>query len=129
MSENTLTMRAPDVDRLLRYSTPWNATTGLCRLRVWWRERTIVVTELDDNPGMSITNAIEYVAEAVEATLGVQLDVDDAPALIEHYPAAYHRGPTIDRVFFGGRNRDGRLERPYWRPATLSYPWLYEALT
>jgi hypothetical protein len=58
----------------------------------------VLVTELEDNPGTSITNMAEGLATEVVRAFGLSLD---ALVWIEHYP---------DRLILGGRPR---------RPATF----------
>lgn len=57
-------------------------TTGVCRLAVF-RDATrflCVVSELDDNPGMSVTNAAEAINDKLRREYG------DDVVQIEHYP-------------------------------------------
>lgn len=122
----------PDLDRRIRYTPRWQRREGVARLRVFHGEQVAVVTELDDNPGMSVTNAAEAVAQVVEDLLGVRfaphptLMVPVTWTLVEHYPRSQAR---LSVVTFAGRDGEGRLEGPTWRyvqPGEL--PWLDAAL-
>ena len=66
-----------------------------CWLRLYQApDRTVVIaTEVDDNPGPSMTNMAEHLATEVTWTFGLSLD---ALVWIEHYPA---------RRVVGGRPR------------------------
>jgi len=84
----------------LTYQPRSNSIQARCNLR--WNGVVAIVTELSDNPGMSITNAIEDVALAVCERTGIPFkDL----VLIEHYPK---RGvgeinkETFDLVTFDG---------------------------
>lgn len=116
----------PDVDRQLDYVTEWSHQPARCRLRAWHDAEVAVVTELADNPGMSITNAIEAVADAVSDALDV--DVSDAGyLLVEHYEAGRWRAPTFDAVRF--LSGDGRRHRvPQWAPVLDALPLVREVL-
>ena len=79
----------------------------------------VIATELADNPGMSITNAAEYVATDVCEALGI------APhqlIWIEFYgyPASpsFGRKRTYDLVTFATMTPEGRpiFHEPRWRP-------------
>ncbi len=122
----------PDLDRRIRYTPRWQRRDGLARLRVFHGEQVAVVTELDDNPGMSVTNAIEEVGDAVEVLLAVRLAphptlmVPVRWTLVEHYPRSQ---AVLSVVTFAGRDAEGRLECPTWRylqPGEL--PWLDAAM-
>jgi hypothetical protein len=106
-------MRSSDVDRTLDYFSRHTAVMGRCRLRVWHDEAIVVVTELEQNPGMSVTNAIEDIASLVELVLVKKLDDF---LLVEHYPRSTMRGSTYDVVTFTGRQKAGPLVGPAWAP-------------
>jgi hypothetical protein len=80
--------------------------------------RTVVIcSELEDNPGTSITNAVEMIAsQAVN-----QLELDPAKLVwIEHYPPEKVHGNTEDwdLVTFGAIFHDGIrtvFDDPIWR--------------
>lgn len=125
-------MISPDLDRQVRYTPRWQRREGVARLRVFHGEHVAVLTELDDNPGMSVTNAVEEAAQVVEDLLGVRfaehptLMVPVTWSLVEHYERSEAR---LSVVTFSGRDAEGRLEGPTWRylqPGEMS--WLDAAL-
>lgn len=92
------------------------------RLRVYGpapgQEYYAVVTELGD--GMSITNAAEEVATAIDALYPQRTD---QMTVIEHYPAASGCGPEhFDLVAFAGPGR----RSPRWAP--MPDEWILENL-
>lgn len=126
---------SPDLDRRIIYAPRWNRTEGIARLRVWHAEHLAVVTELDDNTGPSVTNAIETIGDVVEALLGVRfaehptLMVPVTWQLAEHYVRSAMGGVTIDLVRFSGRDFEGHLEGPAWKHLQRSeLSWLWDAL-
>jgi hypothetical protein len=58
---------------------------------------TVVLTELDDNPGTSVTNMIEHLATMVYHQFLKGIPVENI-TWIEHYPKTSF-GETFDRVF------------------------------
>lgn len=94
-----------EVDRWyhLGYNKP-----AVCRLRVWLLAddtAVAIVTERDDNPGLSVTNAAETIYERLSAEYP-QL------RLIEHYLPLGHRGDTYSEVTVrGGRAMWTALDR------------------
>lgn len=131
----TTTAVRPSLDRTLDYTARWLRVHGRCRLRLFEVERLAVVTEMADNPGPSVTNAIECVAGAIEALLpGVRFAdhrAEPLPAswqLIEHYErsCAPH---TLDVVRFRGRDAEGQLVGPSWMAIRAGeMGWLREAI-
>lgn len=131
----TATAVRPSLDRPLDYTARWLRIHGRCRLRLFEAERIAVVTELADNRGPSVTNAIESIAGAIEALVpGVRFADDPAsplPAswqLVEHYErsCAPH---TLDLVRFRGRDAEGQLVGPSWMAIRAGeMPWLREAV-
>ncbi len=81
--------------------------------------RVVIATELRDNPGMSITNAAEFVATAVCR----ELQIHPARLVwIEHYgypsPVTPERARTYDRVTFGRillPSSELFLQQPAWQ--------------
>lgn len=73
-----------------------NGTICRCRLRIYRCEGVdvVILTELADNPGMSVTNAIEELTASVSATYAL----DETAIFIEHYE---HMPPTYDLVAVG----------------------------
>ena len=89
----------PMLDRLLRYAG-LNGFDGLTHIRAYEQpdgSLIVIAGELSDNPGTSVTNAIEAVGEAVarEVAQGKTF------RLIEHYPERGKPG-TFDEVTFTG---------------------------
>lgn len=106
---------------------------SVCRLRIYEHESgesgadvILIATELDDNPGMSITNATEQLWTAAwkraEQATGRRGDV--TRFFIEHYPGAPGEevdsafGEHYSRVTFTGRDRAGLYSGPKWEPIT-----------
>jgi len=92
-----------EIIRIARFVYPIpGRRAGVCQLTIMLApldssETSIVIaTELDDNPGMSITNA----AEELIAAIGQQLSLSRTlTAFIEHYPAGGGRSiETFDQV-------------------------------
>ncbi len=73
----------PERDELLHY-TDFNRVEAHCRLRTYRSPLGLVVvlTEVTDNPGASITNNVLVVLAAARRRLGV---TDDNAMFIEHY--------------------------------------------
>lgn len=57
----------------------------------------VIVTELPDNPGMSVTNAAEYVADEICERYGIR---PEELILIEHYPQEPNHEETFALVNF-----------------------------
>ena len=72
-------------DRLYLYRG-YHGCPSYCWLRIYTApDRTVVIaTEVDDNPGTSMTNMAAHLATEVTPTFGLPLD---ALVWIEHYPA------------------------------------------
>lgn len=105
---------APTLD--MRYSfRGLCGAPSCCRLRVFEPKGkpVVVVTELDDNPGTSVTNFAEELATDVGELLEQPTDM----VWIEHYPErgpAYRRLPeSFDRVTFAWTGR--HFAGPQWR--------------
>jgi hypothetical protein len=65
----------------------------------------VIVGELSDNPGSSVTNSIERIAKLVRTALPPGRDL----LLVEHYPPVTglgRREATFDLVSFAGRWND-----------------------
>ena len=95
------TPATPRVDVLLDYPAGHAPHDGRCRARVYDGPAgpVLVLSELPDNPGASVTNAAEIVACAAVEQLGL------SPArvtVVEHYPhaAGDWRHDTFDRVTY-----------------------------
>lgn len=100
-----------------RYTYPgFRDYASACRLRIWQREResVVVVTELDDNPGTSVTNRAAALAMQVYRAFELE------PYLarwIEHYPPDGQYAETFAEVTFTLEPHKG-LTRPQWRALT-----------
>jgi hypothetical protein len=100
-----------------RYAYPgWHGHQSACRLRIWQQEREsiVIVTELEGNPGTSITNRVEALA------MQVYREFELWPAFthwIEHYPPDASYGETFAEVSFTPDPQKG-LTRPQWRALT-----------
>ena len=108
---------------VLEIDTAANAQAGKCRVEVWpGKPIIIVISELPDNQGMSVTNGIEHIASAVIS----KLQIHNTPIVwIEHYPVSELRGEeTFDLVTFAHDNAytGGALivRQAGWRPLTKS---------
>lgn len=109
----------------LEYDGFWHGRPGRCRLTYWpptvvmANDATVgypglaVVTELDDNPGPSVTNAIENVAAAVERVVGEPVASENW-ILVEHYPRRKTSRETFDQVRLT-RSSDGKYHDPDWK--------------
>jgi len=105
-----------------------NGFDGLCHIRVYeqpGRLPVVIAGGLDDNPGTSITNAIEMLATTVKRSLfsdGREFH------LIEHYGDGIdgRPAPTYSLIHFSHRplqehpderdNIEGDFRHPYWEP-------------
>lgn len=117
----------PNLDRRVSYTPSWGRE-GCCRLRVWHEQEIAVVTELDDNPGPSVTNAIETIADVVQQILDRPIGTDDGYLLVEHYEAGGRswRDPTFDVVRF--LVTEPWHSSPIWKPMGSALPELRAAL-
>ena len=88
--------------------TASNTTRLRCRLRIYRQDGQdiVLLSELPDNPGMSITNACSELLAAVASTYAL----DETALYIEHYP---HTPPTYDLIIV--QWRDGVAAHPQWR--------------
>ena len=104
------------LDFFLVYSLPNGSQEGTCRVEIWQgKPHIVVLTELADNPGMSITNACEHICSHIVDNHGLQ----NIPVIwIEHY--FYEDGrknETFDLVVFPiSNNLQGHFNPPGWRP-------------
>src|SRR3954452_20176628 len=83
------------------------ADRARCLVRVWdtVEASVVVLTELPDNAGMSVTNACEDIATRIVQDFGIN---PQRTRFVEHYPeekAVYHgrehvRKETFDEIFF-----------------------------
>lgn len=85
-------------------------------------DTTVVLTELPDNPGTSVTNFVEGIATAVVRELLPRFPIHKIK-WVDHYFAVKPLQPeTFDNVkldWDGGRavaERDGQFHNPEWSP-------------
>jgi hypothetical protein len=93
-----------------------------CLVRIWdtGESGVVMLTELPDNPGMSVTNACEDIATRIVQDFGIN---PQRTRFIEHYPeekTTHHgiehvRKETFDEIFFTWDNRS-RADEPHWKP-------------
>jgi hypothetical protein len=87
-------------DELISYQGGPFGPKGVCNLRVWTapgRRPVVCLTELEDNPGMSVTNAIEKLAAQVRPTIE-----GPEPVWIDKGQDWHDgQGPSIAEVHFG----------------------------
>lgn len=81
----------------------------------------VIVSELANNPGTSVTNAIEQIAAEVMVTL----TPTRVPVFVEHYPpeATGGREETFDLVFFAHDEVREVLRGGIWRKELGSPTW------
>jgi hypothetical protein len=110
---------SPDRDEVLEYvDWRYSGPPSRVRLRAWNlldadAPPVVVLTQLDDNAGASVTNTIETATELVYVMLGAYNRTN--AALLEHYPGRERDG-TFDLVTFNPVRRiDGGFQQPKWR--------------
>jgi len=83
--------------------------------------KAVLVGELDDNPGTTVTNAVEEVAESIRQEL---LGGDPNFELYEYVPKGLPKlRPTFYRIEW--RGEPGRFSMPEWQVVEPdSDPWL-----
>lgn len=114
------------LDTIFKYKPPFARIVAHCRLRIYKHDgKTIfLLTELPDNPGMSVTNAVELIATWL--LNDHKLDPSEV-FFIEHCPSGPDRDETYDQVSLNCTQRfplDGKrspwvAETPNWRRITL----------
>lgn len=105
--------------KLFAYKSP-NRCDGICRIECieLVDGRTVIVCEeIDGNPGMSVTNAIEYVALQVCE----QYRIDPHKLVwIEHYDTSFAKELEWDLVTFEKIPPKGIFDGPNWKPMTAT---------
>jgi len=106
-----------DNDIIFFYTPPGRGVRARCRIRIYRAHAAVVViTELPDNPGTSVTNAIEYIATCVMHDY--KLD-PRTTTWVEHYPGQADRPETWDVVTFEWiGNAVICATTPRWRPSS-----------
>lgn len=102
------------IDTVLHYRNPVLHTPARCGLRLLQSDAgaLVILTELPDNPGMSVTNASEEIASLV----ATRYDLDPASTTwIEHYPPrpGIDRAETYDEITYTWTGRTASA--PHWR--------------
>jgi hypothetical protein len=124
-------------DRLWRYRG-YHGCKSYCNLRIFLPKHPaplyVVFTELDSNPGTSVTNRIEHLATSVWRKIPVwnargrhvKMRVDKIPIWIEHYPnrglynphkAQWQVPESFDFVELH-QKEDGSFVNPDWKHTT-----------
>lgn len=102
---------------LYPYKSP-NGADGICRIeKIELSDQRILIVceELEDNPGMSVTNAVEWVAAQVCRTY----DIDPLRLVwIEHYDANLFGNDSWDIVRFGEMSENLEFVDPTWKNMT-----------
>jgi hypothetical protein len=98
------------------------ADRAKCLVRIWDSvvATVVMLTELPNNPGMSVTNACEEIASRVVQDFGIK---PQRTRFIEHYPEEmtvlhgreHVRKETFDEIFFTWDVRN-RADEPHWKP-------------
>jgi len=94
---------------------------GICDVQVLVEERsygaTVVLSERKDNPGRSVTNAVEEIAALVRHAILKPLGVNpDKVRWVEHYAANAARPETWDEVTFARYDQEREMYyTPAWR--------------
>lgn len=106
-----------------RYGGSHHREESICRLRIYQTEdmeAVVIFTELPDNPGMSVTNAAEILANSVSVDFEIY---DDITTWIEHYPDEYFEkygrephgyGETYDFILYECTD-DGVCHNAHWQ--------------
>jgi hypothetical protein len=110
------------IDTIHEYVIPPHTRISRCRLRIYTQDgrHAVVLTEIAENQGMSITNAAEDLATEIRLVYGLN---PSTTAWIEHYtPDSYRersgRAETFDLVTFTWDNA-GAARYPKWRRLTI----------
>jgi hypothetical protein len=127
--EPVLKLRSPHYSDIISFTAP-NGVHSECGIQVWVfgseagsempHRYVVMMTELEDNPGMSVTNAGDYVANEVTKTLLPNAD-PDLIVWLEHYPprgtSSFPSPESFDRVFF-------RYDGQRWHyDSANQHPW------
>jgi hypothetical protein len=108
------------IDQIYRYRSLAAQRQGYCRLRIYKQRdggQTVLLTEVPNNPGQSITAASDVIATGLVA----RYHLDPATTLwIEHWPADPSDKP-IEDVYASVKYtwKDGVASNPRWRRLSL----------
>lgn len=122
---------------VMRYKTPYNAAEGVCGVSIFQSRpdmAVVVLTEVQGNPGMSVTNAVEYIATKAKRAFLPNV-AQDQVIWVERYEKAANEevrevrdekagafmegrqvqiGETFDLVTF--KFEEDGYASPSWRP-------------
>ena len=109
------TFPAPDLECQFNYRINGHRIDSQCYLRYYLANNSqakqiIILTELEDNPGASITNCAEYIPKKLKCFLQYNYDIklaEDA-IFIEHYEANYYKDGEDER--FSLFDRAGKFQ-------------------
>ena len=120
-------LRRPYYDGTLHFKG-WQGCPSWCGIRIWAdgpvgaaapTRYVVVMTELTDNEGVSVTNAAEIIATVAFRTLLSRID-PEIITWIEHWPPRGGRDPfpeSFDFVFLKYDGSQFRLD------ASATHPW------
>lgn len=101
-------------DFIFQFKTPSAfCSVGICRVRVFVNSQNkayVLLSELDENPSTSVTNAIE----SIVAQLQAQQKIPSHAQIIEHYPSKKCFSETFDVVSFSP------FGDPFWHATSKS---------
>lgn len=107
---SSLKLPNPDLENELKYRLPGHTVDSKCHLRYYWvdnqrAKQIIILTELSNNPGASITNAAEYIPEQLENFLlkNYSIELTEDAIFIEHYQANHYGENEQERFALFGR--------------------------
>ncbi|BAZ47064.1 hypothetical protein NIES4102_42170 (plasmid) [Chondrocystis sp. NIES-4102] len=87
----------PNIESQFKYKFPGHSVNSLCKLKYYFADNStskqiIILTELLDNPGASITNAAEFLYPQLRNFFCRKYEIDLQPnaILIEHYQANHY---------------------------------------
>lgn len=108
------------IDQIYRYRSLAAQRQGYCRLRIYKRRaavHTVLLTEVSNNPGQSITAASEVIATGLVA----RYHLDPATTLwIEHWPADSRASPMEDAyAAIKYQWTNGVAANPSWQRVSL----------
>jgi hypothetical protein len=108
-------------DIIYSYQPPAAGIEAKCQVRIYQTDAgaTVLLTELADNPGMSITNASEEIASSLAARFALNPIIT---TWIEHYPSTAwrderRRDETFDEITYTWQGQTASA--PQWRRLTI----------
>lgn len=110
---------------VMRYKSPYNASEGICGISIFQSApdiAVVVLTEIEGNTGMSVTNAVEFVADKARRAFLPEIAPEQI-VWVERYEkigslgraGEIQFGETFDLVTFKV-GQDGSYSSPSWRP-------------